>query len=294
MIFVVFILPCFLAALLMVALALYALRYRRMPVTRWFMFGTILAALLCRAVWLVSPSEQLLTKYHLIMTRYFIIALIPITWLMIVRYHLGRSPRLSRWQWTMLSIIPALNVLLTALKILLGPESLDGFFIDHFRFRYRSMLCLLSWRTGPWYLIQLLYTLGIIAYGLGPLLRSMRDTTQLYRRQSRIIFIALLLPLVVEFFYEFHLAPVPGYHYVPFTFMLTGPMLAYGLFRYQMLNLIPIARSLVVDSMNALVLVFDTQQRLIDVNTRASNVLSPYVTLVLGLPAEQVFAPWRS
>jgi signal transduction histidine kinase/DNA-binding response OmpR family regulator len=67
---------------------------------------------------------------------------------------------------------------------------------------------------------------------------------------------------------------VPGFNLAPSTFMLTGPLIAWALFGYRMFDVVPIARSLVVEKINDAILVLDVRNRIVDLNHAAQATLA--------------------
>lgn len=62
------------------------------------------------------------------------------------------------------------------------------------------------------------------------------------------------------------LNPLPGADNTPFAFSIASILFAYALYRYRLFDVIPIARSLVIDQMKDGVLVLDANNRIVDIN----------------------------
>src|SRR5690606_28679495 len=60
-------------------------------------------------------------------------------------------------------------------------------------------------------------------------------------------------------------------------------VISYGLFRFKLLDIIPIAREKIIEAMQDGVLVLDAQDRAIDANTEMKKILSPYTPKIIGM-----------
>jgi PAS domain S-box-containing protein len=74
----------------------------------------------------------------------------------------------------------------------------------------------------------------------------------------------------------------------PFTFAVGGAIIAWGLFRYDLFSVVPVARDRVVENIADAVLVLDAQNRLIDFNPAARR-LSELTEEMIGTPIFEVF-----
>ena len=68
---------------------------------------------------------------------------------------------------------------------------------------------------------------------------------------------------------DFGWTPWPDLDLTPLAFSVSEPFLAYALFRFRLLDLVPIARSVLVDRMTDAIIVLDRQNRILDINMAA-------------------------
>ena len=78
----------------------------------------------------------------------------------------------------------------------------------------------------------------------------------------------------------------------PFTFAFGNLIVAWGIFRYHLFDIIPIARDLIVDNMEDLVVVLDMQDRIVDINPSALVAINQKPSQVIGQPAETILSKW--
>jgi PAS domain S-box-containing protein len=79
----------------------------------------------------------------------------------------------------------------------------------------------------------------------------------------------------------------------PSAYWLGGLALSWGLYQIRLLNLVPIARSAIVESMPDGVMVLDDKQRVIDCNPAALQLLGAQLDTVLGQPMAEVLKTRR-
>lgn len=151
---------------------------------------------------------------------------------------------------------------------------------------------LLEHQDGAARYVVVLYTYGLILFGLGLLLQAAVRWEQPFRGQAFLLLMAALVPLVANVITEFDLLPLPGIDFTPFTFNVTGTLMGWGLFRYRMFTIIPVARDAVIESMSDGVIVLDSQNRVVDSNPAARSLLGLSTQAIIGQPAAVIFQPW--
>jgi PAS domain S-box-containing protein len=90
----------------------------------------------------------------------------------------------------------------------------------------------------------------------------------------------------------FGLSPLPNLDLTPLSFTITGLAMAWSLFRFRLLDITPVARNAVVESMSDAVIVLDKNNRITDLNPAAQRLLGHTLSELVGQPAAQVFSPW--
>ena len=95
-----------------------------------------------------------------------------------------------------------------------------------------------------------------------------------YRERALLITFAMLLPLSVNLTYILHLVPGLYKDYSSIAYAGGGILLAMGIFHYQLLDLTPFARAVLVDKMSDAMLTLDNSKRLIDFNPAAMRIFS--------------------
>jgi len=126
---------------------------------------------------------------------------------------------------------------------------------------------------GAWFWIHTVYSYALVLIGSVALVRAVLRYPDLYRRQSIAMLLAAVVPWVGNAIYLAGLSPVPGLDLTPFAFTLSGLIAAWGILRIQLLDLVPVARDALVESMSDGLLVLDAQDRVVDINPAARRLL---------------------
>jgi PAS domain S-box-containing protein len=145
---------------------------------------------------------------------------------------------------------------------------------------------------GPLIWAMSLYGYAIFAFALMFLISYLIQAQRVYRVQIGIILLGVCIPLVGTLFSLADISITANRDNSPFTFAAGNLIVAWGLFRYRLFDLVPVARNLVVDSISDMVVVLDSQRRVVDLNVAAQRALQPESGKVIGLAAREVFGNW--
>jgi len=84
--------------------------------------------------------------------------------------------------------------------------------------------------------------------------------------------IAILLPVITDILYVFGYSPISYLNYTTAVFSVSCFIIAWSLFRYKFLNLLPMARYVVIENMDDGVIVLDVKDRIVDANPSAMAI----------------------
>jgi PAS domain S-box-containing protein len=125
---------------------------------------------------------------------------------------------------------------------------------------------------GPYlayiYLIRLIATLLLV--------RAVLRIPANYRAHATYLLVASIvtwLAVVVKLPNLDNLFPVWAESLQPVTYALSGIIIAWGIFRHQLINLVPIARDTLLDNLLDGIIVLDNQCRVVDINRAARYLL---------------------
>jgi diguanylate cyclase (GGDEF)-like protein len=214
--------------------------------------------------------------------EYLGISTFPAFWIITAIQYSGRDRWLTRPVLTALFVIPVITLILNYTNN-----------YHHLYYRAVSMFMdgpfpLLSITRGPWYWVHTAFINLSLLYGNILFLRMWRYAAPPYRRQIAIILTGSLIPWINYFIYLAGKSPW-GLDLSPLSLSFTAIIFTWGLFRYQLINLAPVARDMVFESMRDGVLVLDAENRIVDFNPSARSILKSLSLSDVGHPAEEVF-----
>jgi PAS domain S-box-containing protein len=280
--FTPYVIPIFFSAVLSAGVAIYAFRKRQQ-------LGTLTFALLMTAVaiWnlsyaLVILGTDLPTKVFWNKAKYLGVSFLPSLWLMFALQYTERGHLLTRRNTTLL-LTPGTLALLIVLTNGWHHLWWTEIWLDDMG----PFLALAS-HHGPAYWAHAIVGYVYLLTGLVLYLLAFWHAPRPYRRQFSLIVIFALIPLAANILTITHLSPLPG-NLDPFAFALSGLLMAYSLFRYRLLDITPVARRVVVDSMPDGVIVVDTAGRIVDLNPAARAMGDVQSSDAIGNRLRKVF-----
>jgi PAS domain S-box-containing protein len=141
---------------------------------------------------------------------------------------------------------------------------------------------------GPWFWIHAVYSYFLLLTASWMLLRWVRRSPTTYRGQVFAVLIAGIAPWAANALYLSGLSPLPLLDMTPFGFVVTGIAIALGLFRYHLLDVVPVGRDAVLEDLEDGVMIIDLAGRLADLNPAAGHLLGVASQMVIGQSASQV------
>lgn len=146
--------------------------------------------------------------------------------------------------------------------------------------------------AGPVFWMNIVYSYLLIFIGMAVLVYRFMQTVGIYKTQIGIILLGLLFPWINSIIFVMGLSPFPNADNTPFSFTFAGLAFTYALMRYRLLDIIPVARDVLIESMSDGVIVIDVQNRLVDINPAAELVLGPAKESRIGKSVEILFSDW--
>ncbi|AIE85277.1 Sensory box histidine kinase/response regulator [Fimbriimonas ginsengisoli Gsoil 348] len=129
-----------------------------------------------------------------------------------------------------------------------------------------------NFSPGPAYYTNVAVSYLFLATSVAVLIRVLRSRNRLSRKHAQVVLIGMVLPVVGNVSRLFGFEPIPGVDPTPALFALSAVSAAYGVFRYSLFSVAPIARDKVVDDLADGVIVLDAQGHIVDVNPAAARL----------------------
>ena len=137
-------------------------------------------------------------------------------------------------------------------------------------------------RTGPAFWAVFAYNNLLIVAATVLFVASMVRLARTYLRMALLLLAAALLPWAANLLHNFEVGWFAHIDLTPFAFTVTGGLLVWGLFRERLVDIAPLARSAVVESMADAVFVLDAFGRIADVNPSGARLAGTDRGALLG------------
>lgn len=277
-----------LLATVIIAVSLAIAALRRRPTLGSHAFALLMGAVCMWAFLNIFEviSSDVPTKTFSGNLKYLFIVIVPSAWFTFGLYYSNRLTHLRIKHLVLLSIMPALTLVITATNP-----------YHHLMFSsitwHKSQSLLLPLRQyGLWFWIHTAYSYILIFLGFLFLAKSILDSQQIFRRQAISLLIAALAPWLCNAFFLFNDKPIPQLDLTPFAFTLSGLAVMWGIMRYRLLDIVPIARDLIIQNMEDGIIVMDKHYRILDVNNSALSFVGKAQSDLIGRDAGQVIDWW--
>lgn len=261
-------------SVLYLTLAAFVWRHRDVVASR-----PLIAMLLATKFWTVCYAMELSSRSVAAADLWSalkfvgVVSLPPALW-NFVRQYSGKGP-LSRRTLGLLLIQPAIM-----LGLLAFPDTRRWIHVYHDRTLLGAPYPDAGW--AYWGFAVYIYVLMMSA--VIALLFAMTRVARQYRRQASVLVVASVLPMVANLLWALGLLgdiidPTPP------VFGLTAVVLVWGFFRLRLLDLVPVARGVVVEQMTDAVMVLDVYGRVADANPAATRILGGPRSSLIGRAA---------
>jgi diguanylate cyclase (GGDEF)-like protein len=145
---------------------------------------------------------------------------------------------------------------------------------------------------GPGYFVLVLYDYLLISAGVFLLSNTWLHAKQPYRRQVGMFLLGSIFPFLGGIVYSLFPGFLPGLDLTPVSFMMTGLVIAFSIFKFRLLELAPISRDVLIETMEEGVLLLDLHGNVADINPVALDIIGVPAKAVLGQPIREILASW--
>jgi diguanylate cyclase (GGDEF)-like protein/PAS domain S-box-containing protein len=143
---------------------------------------------------------------------------------------------------------------------------------------------------GPLYWAWVLPAYVLVFTSLVLIVRTYLGTSGGRRAQAATILIGGTIPLAASLFTESRLVPLYGVDLAPLSFLVTGILWLTAILRGSLLDILPVARGVLVEQLPDGVIITDGLGSIVDVNPAAAAMLHMPAHKLLHRPAEDALA----
>jgi diguanylate cyclase (GGDEF)-like protein len=278
-------LPSAIGALLMSGLVVFIVARRWSRTALPFALLCVAAAVWCMGHALEFSSPAVEGRVFWSKVQYFGSQAVPVLWFVFATIYSGHAYWLRWWKIAAIAVVPTLTIL----GVVTYPASqlvwvsfgvvANGEFLESAVVR------------GPLFWIAAVYGYTFVMAGIAMIALVAFRSSAVYRRQAVILLFGAVVPLISNMAFVLGARPL-RMDSTPLSFALACLIFSFGLFRYRLFDLKPIAREAVLDSMSDAVVVIDGQGRMLDANPAALRLLRSPLSDLLGAPAAQHLPFW--
>jgi len=153
---------------------------------------------------------------------------------------------------------------------------------------------LLSLEHGFAFWLLIAYSYILLFSGTVVIIRRVYSSPAEFRIQSFIILAGAGITWLGNMIYISGLSPIPNLDFTPISFVVSGIIFSIGLFRFGILDIMPIAGEAVLESMDDIVIVVNAKNRIVFVNRSFEYFFRISPSDLIGKNAVSAFAPWPS
>jgi len=134
-----------------------------------------------------------------------------------------------------------------------------------------------------------IYSYATLFWGMELLIKHFTRVQSLYRTQLAIIIIGFLIPIVGTILTLSGIQIAPQRDATPLTSAIGNLVVAWGLFRFRLFEVVPVGRDRLFEAMVDPVVILDNQHIVVDINSAMLALLNKKAGEVIGQPGKRVF-----
>ncbi len=211
------------------------------------------------------------------------IVVVPVAWFVFVMIYTGHDKFLTPRNLFLLGLMPVLTLIAT-------------FTDDVFHLMFRAVL----WDTASpspvvftvpniWFWVHTIYSYSLMFLALIWLVKTFIDTSSIYRKQAGILLAGSLIPWIINLIFVLGPQIVSQVDPTPAAFAVTGLVAFWGLMRFQLLDIMPVARDTIVKDIRDGIIVVDANRYIVDLNPAAQGITGYSAHEIIGKPLGNAF-----
>jgi PAS domain S-box-containing protein len=173
-------------------------------------------------------------------------------------------------------------------QVILGTNHLHGFFYA----RRTIEIIGVTHQVGPWYWISAVYNYSLLLFTILIIAQSYIRLSRTNRKLLGLLLFGAVTPIVLYVATLASTAIIPGAELSPAIFIIPGLTLVIGLLRNRFFDYSVHSRDALIEIMNDGWLVLDENNRVIDINPVAENLVNHPRDELIGMPVREVLADW--
>jgi len=195
------------------------------------------------------------------------IVIAPVAYLVVALRYAGHDEWLSGRTYIALAIVPAITT------VIAWTNPVHGLLWEEVAMARTWNASVFTPVYGPWYWVNLGYLYLVTLVGLFLFGKVIVDAGRIYRKQAGLMFFGALVPLVTNMANTLGVPAEPAIDLTTVALTITGVTFALVLFRFDLIDVRPIARDRLIEELDDGVVVVGPDGRIRDFNPTAETVL---------------------
>lgn len=249
---------------------------------RGMLFGMLIWGGSYALTWAVIPLEQ---KIFWLKVMYIGVLIVPGLFLLFTLHITHRNDWVTFRNITLLFLEPALMLVILWIFPRLTFSSMESAVKDG----YHIMVL----QRGLFFWINAIYSYAIILFAFVLLTISYRNANSFFKKQYLMILLGSTVPFFFSAYTHLRIGSTADPDFAPVTFGIAGAVYAYAIFRHKFMDLVPFARSRLIERMSDGILVVDAQGRIVDINPAMKIFSNEDPASFLGKNISDVLTTWK-
>ncbi|HXF83919.1 MAG TPA: diguanylate cyclase [Anaerolineales bacterium] len=249
---------------------------------RGMLLGMFIWATAYALTWAMVSMEH---KVFWLKTMYLGVLMVPSFFLIFTLRITHRDRWLTFRNLVLLSLEPLLMLILV--------WGADRFVFAEINLLTQNGYVIMQIRRGTWFWINVLYSYVLILLAFYVLGSSALRANRFFKRQYLLVLGGSVVPFAFSVITQTRYDSLNNLDLAPVSFGIAGAVYAYAIFRHRFMDLIPVARSTLIENMSDGVLVLDERGRIIDINPAMKAFLGEEPSTLIGKDASSVLSIWQ-
>ncbi len=281
---ILYLLPLVFSCIISLSISFYLYTRKKLRIVKIF---TIL--MFCIFLWSFSAileltSNTIVASLFWTKIMYIGIVFIPVLLVFTVIEYIGKYELINKWSIFLLSLIPVICLLS------LWTNSYHNLFYESNILENigDTFLTTLSTGRGVFFWVFTYYSYFLIIMACCILINKLFESEKIYLKQVLLLLISILIPFLGNTLFIFSGIFPSRYDITPSLLSITGIILAWNIFHFKFLNIIPAAKDFILERTNDYFFIIDNDYRIVFHNNRARELFDKKD--VIGKDAEKVFS----
>ncbi|MCU6793944.1 ATP-binding protein [Paenibacillus sp. WQ 127069] len=253
----------FLAAALMVFVSFLSYRKRHLPVAKTMILIMLAAACYALGYAFEVLSRDLNEVKLSLQIQYLGIPFVTTLWFFQVIQFTGTAARYRKLLAIVLFVIP------TAVFFLHLTNDWHHLIYERYILNQDASVPLYTTDKGPWYKVHTIYNYSVLLCGMLLFIPMYWRALPIVRKQIVVLLLGAAAPMFLNLFFWAGIKV----DLTPFGFAVSGVVYTWGILRFNLLRLTPLAMAKVFETIRDGVILFDYEDQIVSYNSAAQEVL---------------------